>query len=63
MKRPNRDDFSACDCRRAQEEGASMCGGCGEYAAAVDAWIDSYDPYASADARNDELKDEDIHRG
>lgn len=63
MKRPQRVDYAACECARAQEEGESICGGCDEYTAALGEWTERYDPYEAADARADDMKDEDIQRG
>jgi hypothetical protein len=67
---PDRADYAPCECGPAQDEGVEECGGCQEFLAARAAWDaqdrdrrESYDPYAAADARRDQMKDEDIDRG
>ncbi|HKO84897.1 MAG TPA: hypothetical protein VJ140_10145 [Actinomycetota bacterium] len=60
--RPSRDDYALCECRRAQEEGESTCGGCEEYQAARDRWARyEVELEAADDARMDLAKE--WHRG
>lgn len=59
MKRPSRDDYAPCDCARAREEGAEVCGGCEEYRAARNDYQHPWDD-AAADVEIERRKDEDV---